>query len=223
MTLLALMITAATVGALHSFAPDHWLPFAALARARHWTPLRTARLAFFCALGHVTVSALFGVLAVLVGREAVEVFGTTLQSGAPLLLIGFGIVYLVFALWRIFRGKLMHHVDHLEGVAHDHGHGAHHHDHGKPLTEMGLFVLFCLDPCVALIPMIVAASALGWNAVGSVVVVYEIATIGAIVTLVQLAYAGVRKIQMPWIDRYGDAAAGTLIILLGALVTVVGI
>ncbi|HUP62857.1 MAG TPA: hypothetical protein VNA69_20855 [Thermoanaerobaculia bacterium] len=223
MTLLALMITAATVGALHSLAPDHWLPFAALARARNWTPLRTSRLAFLCALGHVTVSALFGVLAVLIGREAVEAFGTTLQSGAPLLLIGFGFVYLVLALWRISRGKLLHHVDHLEGVAHDHGHGAHHHSHGKPLTEMGLFVLFCLDPCVALIPMIVAASTLGWNAVGAVVVVYEIATISAIVVLVQLAHAGVRKIRMPWIDRYGDAAAGALIILLGALVTVVGI
>lgn len=220
---LALMLTAATVGALHSLAPDHWVPFAALARARGWTPARTSRLAFFCALGHVTVSAFFGIMAVLLGREAVEAFGTTLAASAPLLLIGFGLAYLVWALWRISRRKIMHHVDHLDGVPHDHGHG-HHHQHGrKGLTEWGLFFLFCADPCIALIPMIIAASAKGWSSVGAVVVVYEIATIAAIVTLVRLAHAGARKLQFGWADRYGDAIAGAMILIVGTLVTVLGI
>ena len=220
--LIALMLTAATVGALHSLAPDHWVPFAALSRARHWTPLRTSRLAFICALGHVTVSAMLGILAVLIGRQAVEAFGTTLASLAPLLLIAFGFVYLVLALWRTFRGRILHHADHLEGVAHDHGHG-HHHDHGKALSEWGLFLLFSADPCIALIPMIAAASTLGWGAVGAVVLVYEIATIGAILVLVHSAQAGARQLRFAWIDRYGDAAAGALIIALGAFVTLVGI
>jgi len=222
---LALMLTAATVGSLHSLAPDHWVPFAALARARGWTPARTARLAFFCAFGHVTVSAFFGVLAVLLGREAVEALGTTLAATAPLLLIGFGFAYLVWGLWRISRRKLMHQVDHLEGVPHDHGHGhGHGHQHGrKGVTEWGLFLLFCADPCVALIPMIIAASAKGWSAVGSVVVVYELATIMAIVILVQLAHAGARRLRFGWVDRYGDVVAGALILTVGTLVTVLGI
>ena len=220
---LALMLTAGTVGALHSLAPDHWLPFAALARARGWTPGRTARLAFFCAVGHVTVSALFGILAVILGREAVEAFGTTVATAAPLLLIGFGVAYLTWALWRISRRKLLHEADHLTGSAHDHGHGHHHHDHGRSATEWSLFALFCADPCVALIPMIIAASARGWGSVGAVIVVYEIATIAAIVILVRLAHAGARQLQFAWVDRYGDAVAGALIISLGTLVTVLGI
>jgi hypothetical protein len=220
---IALMITAATVGALHSLAPDHWVPFAALARARGWTSMRTARLALFCAVGHVTVSALLGVLAVLLGREAVEAFGSTLAASAPLLLIAFGFAYLVWALWRVSRRKIMHHVDHLDGVPHDHGHG-HHHQHGKKgLTEWGLFFLFSADPCIALIPMIIAASARGWGAVGSVIVVYEVATILAIVILVQLAHAGARKLRFAWIDRYGDVVAGAMILTVGTLVTVLGI
>ncbi|MGZ5432260.1 MAG: hypothetical protein ACXW31_14420 [Thermoanaerobaculia bacterium] len=219
----ALMITAATVGSLHSLAPDHWVPFAALARARGWTQARTSRLAFVCALGHVTVSALFGILAVLLGREAVEAFGTTLAASAPLLLIGFGAAYLLWALWRMSRRKLMHHVDHLDGVPHDHGHG-HHHQHGtKGLTEWGLFVLFCADPCIALIPMIIAASARGWGAVGAVVVVYEVATIAAIVILVRIAHAGARRLRFAWVDRYGDAVAGVLMMSVGAFVTFIGI
>jgi ABC-type nickel/cobalt efflux system permease component RcnA len=220
--LFALMLTAATVGALHSLGPDHWLPFAALARAKNWTPLRTARLAVVCGAGHVTVSALLGVLAVLIGREAVEAFGTSLHDSAPLLLIAFGFAYMTLALWRMSRRKILHHVDHLEGVPHDHGHG-HHHQHERGLTEWGLFVLFCCDPCIALIPMIVAASTGGWGAIGAVVIVYEIATIAAIVVLVQLAHAGARKVRFPWLDRYGEAVAGALIILLGTFVTLVGI
>ena len=220
--LIALMLTAGTVGALHSLAPDHWVPFAALARARNWTPMRTARLAFFCALGHVTVSAVLGVLAVLLGKQAVEAFGSTLASFAPLLLIGFGVAYLTLALWRTFRGRIMHHVDHLDGVPHDHGHG-HRHDHGKRLTEWGLFLLFSADPCIALIPMIAAAAAIGWGAVGAVIVVYEIATVSAILVLVHSAQAGARRLRFAWIDRYGDVAAGALIICLGAIVTLLGI
>lgn len=221
---LALMITAATVGALHSLGPDHWLPFAALARARGWTPLRTARLAFVCGLGHVTVSALLGILAVILGREGVETFGTTVHSAAPLMLIGFGFAYMTWALWRIFRGKILHEVEHIEGKAHAHGHGhAHHHDHGRKLSEWGLFVLFCCDPCIALIPMVVAASAKGWGAIGSVVVVYEIATIAAIIILVHMAHAGARKVRFAFLDRYGDAVAGAAIVCLGTLVTVLGI
>src|SRR5689334_7679994 len=191
---LALMLTAGSVGAVHSLAPDHWVPFAALARARNWTPLRTARLAALCALGHVTVSAIFGVGAVLIGREAVEAFGTTLASVAPLLLIAFGVVYMLWALWRATRRELLHQADHLDGTPHTHPHVHGHHHHKRGASEWGLFLLFCADPCVALIPMIVAASARGWGSVGAVIAVYEIATMCAIVVLVQLAHAGARRL-----------------------------
>ena len=40
----ALAVAAASVGALHSLAPDHWVPFAALARARGWSAWKTARI-----------------------------------------------------------------------------------------------------------------------------------------------------------------------------------
>lgn len=218
----ALLVTAATVGALHSLAPDHWLPFAALARARGWTAARTARLAFFCAIGHVTVSAILGIVAVVIGRRTVEAFGATLQGSAPLLLIAFGFTYMTWALWRLSRGKILHHVDHLQGVSHDHGHG-HGHQHARGLTEWGLFFLFCADPCIALIPMIVAAAAAGWGAVGAVILVYELATIAAILVLVVTAHAGARRLRFAWADRYGDAVAGALIVVLGTLVGVLGI
>lgn len=226
--LVALMVAAATVGSLHTLAPDHWVPFAALARARDWSQLRTARLTFLCGFGHVTVSALLGVLALFLGLEAVHAFGSSLEGMAPLLLIGFGLAYMTWGLWRSFRGRIMHHVDHLEGRPHSHehahSHGHHHHHHeGKGLTEWSLFLLFCADPCVAVIPLIMAASSGGWGAVGAVVLVYEIATIATMLILVAIAHAGATKVRVSWFDRYGDAVAGAVIVLFGTLVTVLGI
>ena len=221
----ALMITAATVGALHSLGPDHWVPFAALSRANHWSAFRTARLAFFCGIGHVTVSALLGVLAVLIGRETIEGLGHSVHDSAPFLLMAFGFSYMVWGLWRVSRRRLLHQADHLEGVPHAHGHGhAHAHEHaGTKASAWGLFLLFCADPCVALIPMIIAAAAGGWGAVAAVVVVYEIATVGAIVILVHTASAGARKVRLAWLDRYSEAIAGAMILAVGTFVTVVGI
>jgi nickel/cobalt exporter len=222
MTLLALMLAAAAVGSLHTLAPDHWVPFAALARARNWPALRTARLTFLCGFGHVTVSAILGVAALFIGLQAVHAVGSTLEANASLLLIGFGLAYMTWALWRVSRRNLMHQVDHVEGVPHDHGHG-HHHHHPRRLTEWSLFLLFCADPCVAVMPMIIAASALGWHAVAGVIVVYEVATIATMIVLVQAAYAGARTIRLPWLDRYGDVAAGALLVVVGAVVTLLGI
>jgi threonine/homoserine/homoserine lactone efflux protein len=161
---------------------------------------------------------------VLVGREAVEGFGTTIHDSAPLMLIGFGFVYMIWALWRIFGRRIMHHADHLDGTAHAHGHVHGHHDHGgRALSEWGLFLLFCADPCIALIPMVIAASAGGWGSIGWVVLVYELATIAAIVLLVQTAHAGARAVRFPFLDRYGDVVAGAVIVTVGTLVTWLGI
>ena len=89
----ALAATAATVGSLHSIAPDHWVPFAAVARARGWSTARTARVTLLCGFGHVTVSVILGLLALGLGLEVLHVIGARLESLAGLLLIGFGLLY----------------------------------------------------------------------------------------------------------------------------------
>ncbi|HNW44994.1 MAG TPA: hypothetical protein PKI19_10850 [Elusimicrobiales bacterium] len=39
----AILLTAASLGFIHTvLGPDHYVPFVALAKARSWTPLRTA-------------------------------------------------------------------------------------------------------------------------------------------------------------------------------------
>jgi hypothetical protein len=71
--------------------------------------------------------------------------------------------------------------------------------------------------------MIVAASGGGWRAVAGVVIVYELATIATMVALVAAAHAGARRMQFAWIDRFGDAVAGALIVTVGAALAVLGL
>jgi vacuolar-type H+-ATPase subunit I/STV1 len=209
----ALAATAATVGALHSIAPDHWVPFTALARARGWSPSRTLQVTLLCGFGHVTVSVVLGVLALFLGREMLEAFGTRLESVAGILLIGFGLAY---GLWGLRHSV----ADRLHG--HSHAHFDHVHDPSKA-SVLGLFLLFSADPCVRLIPIMIAAAPLGWPSVVSLIVIYEAATLGAMAAIVLGARAGAfRSLQAPWLDRYGDALAGGLIVATGVAVAVLG-
>ncbi len=41
--------------------------------------------------------------------------------------------------------------------------------------------------------------------------------------LVTAAHPGIRAIRAPWLDRYGDAAAGAIIVCVGAAMAVLGI
>jgi putative Mn2+ efflux pump MntP len=211
--LLTLVAAAMTVAALHSLAPDHWAPFAALSRARGWSAGRTARVTFFCGLGHVTVSAVLGLIAISIGLQLIEALGAKMESIAGILLITFGLVYAFWGL-RTKAGRRLH--------GHSHTHFDHIHDSEKT-TAWSLFALFSVDPCVALLPILVAAAPLGWVAVATVVVAYELATITSMISLVLLARAGVTRLRFHWLDHWGHAAAGAFIVLVGIVVGLLGI
>lgn len=198
---LALAVSAASVGALHSLAPDHWLPFAVLARARGWSRPRTVRLTLLCGLGHVTVTAVLGLLGLGLGVELLRAFGTRLESIAGVLLIAFGLTYATWALHRRLAPK-------LEGA--------------EGLTAGGLFVFFCLDPCVAAIPLLFLAAPLGMGKALAVVALYGLATLATMVALVVPARAGMLRLRGVLADRWAHAAAGGSIAAAGLAMALLG-
>ncbi len=208
----AIAVTAVTVGALHTLAPDHWMPFAALARVQGWSAGRTARITMACGFGHVTGSVFAGVLALVFGLEMVSAFGHRIEAWGGVLLVVFGLAYGVWGLRRA-AGRRLH--------GHAHRHYDHVHDAGR-MTPWTLFLLACADPCVAVVPLIVAAAPFGAGAVAGVAVVYEVATIATMTSLTLLARHGAVQLRAGWVDRYGDVAAGGLIAVLGVVLTALG-
>jgi nickel/cobalt transporter (NicO) family protein len=216
----ALVAAAVSIGSLHTLAPDHWVPFTALARAQGWSGRRTALITAVCGLGHVTGSVALGLLSVFLGVELLERFGRRLESASGLLLIGFGVAY---AVWGLRRSVRAHRREHHLGHPHVHGH-SHGLGHGPAsLSPWALFVVFSADPCVAVIPLIFAAAPLGWPTTLSVIVAYEVATIGTMVALVLPTRAAATVARGAWVDRHGDALAGAVVALVGMAVLGLGI
>ena len=207
-----LAAAAVTVGSLHTAAPDHWAPFAALARARDWPAGKTARVTLLCGFGHVTVSAAIGLAGAFFGMRMLAALGARVGAAAPLLLVAFGVVY---ALWGIRRAV----PPRIHG--HPHAHYDHVHDPSRT-TVRSLLLLFSADPCVAVAPLILAAAPLGWPRTLGIVLLYEAATIATMVAFVLPARAGARLLRAPWLDRWGDAAAGGLIAATGLTVFALG-
>ena len=209
-----LALAAVTVGSLHTAAPDHWVPFAALARARGWTAKRTAGVTLLCGFGHVTVSALFGLVGLFFGVKMLEALGSRMGGIAPFLLIAFGVAYGLWGMKRAVAPKL-------------HGHSHAHYDHihfdaPSKTSARTLFLLFSADPCVAVIPLLFAAAPLGIARTLTIVLLYEAATLSTMLLFVLPARAGARAFHAPLLDRYGDATAGWLIAVVGVTVAVLG-
>jgi hypothetical protein len=201
-----------TLATLHTLAPDHWMPIAALARSQRWSARRTARITAACGLGHVTSSVTLGLLAVAFGIEMFTQFGAHLESVAGLLLIAFGVVY---GLWGL-----------RHAAAHLHGHHHHHYDHvhePERRTPLALFLVYAADPCVAILPLMVAAAPLGWGALTSIVVLYEVSTTAAMIALVLPARRAANSyVRGRWMQHYGDAVAGGFIAIVGVTVALLG-
>jgi len=210
--LATLAIGAASVGALHALAPDHWVPIAAVSRARGWPVRRTARVALLCGFGHVTVSVVLGLVALVSGTAIVEAFGAHTAAVAGVLMIGFGVAYALWGARRVIASRIH---------GHEHTHFDHVHDASKASTWT-LFAIYCADPCIAVVPIVFAAAPLSIAATIAVVLVYEVATIAMMVGLVVAARVGAGAIRGRWIERYGDSAAGGLIVATGVVVAVLG-
>jgi len=217
---LTLAAVAAAIGALHTLAPDHWVPFVALGRAEGWSARRTAIITATCGLGHVTVSVLLGAVSLFFGLELMQAVGERLENLAGVLLIGFGVVYGGWGLHRAMRALIHRRL-------HD-AHSAHHHHHharagDRRLTPWTLFLLFSADPCVAVVPLMFASAPLGWISTLMVVLAYELATIATMVGLVVPSRAAAGALRAGWADQYGDAIAGAVIASVGVAVTMLGI
>ncbi len=202
-----LLLSSLTIGALHSLAPDHWIPFVALARAHQWSRWKTTYSVFLSGLGHVSSSVVIGLIGIAVGMatEHVSDWETIRGDVASLLLIGFGIAYMIYGLKQL---------------------GKHHtHPHGKVRTVSywTLFILIIFGPCEPLIPLLFASSAYGWLNVVAVVTVFGIATLGMMQMQVHAAVWGVSLFKSHVFEHASDAIAGAVIVFTGIAIRVFGI
>ncbi len=234
-----LLSTAVGIAFVHTLIGiDHTLPFVVLAKAQRWTMKRLIAVITLCGVGHVLGSVLLGAIGIGLGVavESLSWVESFRGEWAAWLLITFGLVYAAWGTVRRFRGKRHSHWhSHLDGLEHDHDHdhnGEHLHPHGAPkvqrrvVTFWTLFIIFAFGPCEPLIPLLMApAWAHHWAAVVGVATLFGVVTIGTMVTVAALAYAGLSNRWMEKIplEKWADALAGLAIAGSGGAIKLLGI
>jgi hypothetical protein len=190
-----LVLAALALGVVHTLAPDHWLPIAAVSRARHWSRGRTARWALLLGGLHLAATALVTLLALVASRELGLAVAGRLATFAAYLLIGGGLTYAAVAL--ALRAQ---------------------HRTARPnaeqrLERFGLGTLaayFIANPCVPLIPLLFATAPLGASAVGAVGAVYASATLLTLTGAALAARAGFAVVRPAWLAGRAELATGLL-------------
>ena len=118
--------SAFTIALVHTLlGPDHYLPFIAMSRAGKWSLPKTVFITVMCGIGHVLSSIVIGMIGIVFGLavlrlESVESFRNELSG---FLMIGFGLIYLVWGVRHAIRNKPHTHWHvHADGTVHNHEH-----------------------------------------------------------------------------------------------------
>ncbi len=230
-TLWGLIGLAGFIGCVHTLTgPDHYVPFVAMARIGRWSYAKTAVVTLVCGVGHVLGSVALGAVGIAVGVAlgGLEWLESVRGSVAGWLLLGFGLAYLAWGIKRAVRNRPHAHTHaHDDGTAHLHVHthtGGHAHPHledhrAASMTPWILFTIFVFGPCEPLIPVLMfPAARLSSVGVAAVVLVFAVATLVTMLTVVTAGYVGLSKLSFTWLGRYGHAIAGLAMATCGAAI-----
>lgn len=223
-TLSLLLATAFSTALFHTLIPDHWLPFVLIGRARGWSTRTTLFVSGLSAAIHVALSAALGLLAVAVGLEVARAVGESLEEAAPFLLIGFGLVYALWA-WRKgghFHpgGSLLHRDDEGAHCAGAEGTGPEHlHYHADDAlirntegrSALALAAIVGINPCVLILPLVLKGAEESAFALVAVLAAYSATTVALMVGLSVAGVTGALRLRLPGAARYMEAGSGLLI------------
>ena len=238
-TLGVLLITAATIGVVHTITgPDHYVPFIAMSRVGRWSLTKTMAITLACGVGHVLSSVVLGGLGIGLGWAVggLEIFEGIRGGLAGWLLLGFGLAYTAWGIRRAIRHRPHAHVHaHVNGRVHVHKHdhtGNHTHVHtlqyARPasdeeragsMTPWILFTIFVFGPCEPLIPILMyPAAELNVGGIVLVALVFGLFTIATMTAIVVPAYVGLTQLRVTGLARYSHAIAGLAITACGVAI-----
>ena len=232
-----LVLTVAVVGVFHTLVPDHWAPIAVLARAQGWSRRRTAVAAAGAGVGPVASTLVLGIAVWAVGAAFAVRDGTLIDRAAAVALIGFG-AWIGWGGWREARASpaghahLHRHADgtehvhwHLHDEAHVDAHGgvAVLHEHGHAIAgRTALLLILGSSPMIEGLPAFFAASTHGALLLSAMAVVFAAATILTYVSVSVAALAGIDRIALGPIERYGEVLSGAVVALVGVVALAAG-
>jgi nickel/cobalt transporter (NicO) family protein len=228
----ALLVAAGGVGLGHAALPDHWVPLAVVGRTRRYPLSRVARLSALAGVAHVLVSVILGAVIVVIGlafRSTIEHAENAIVGG---LLIATGLAFIVLEATgqghpHAHDHEPQHAHDDAHDDAHDHARDEHERsDHGRsqPQTRAASLAAVMVpfgaaaSPDLTILPVFLAAAAVGPGTAAGCVIVFAGVTIGTIVSLTLLAAASGYQVKGDWLDRWGNLLTALVLVVIGSLI-----
>ena len=199
-----LLVAVALIGILHTLAPDHWAPIAVLARQQKWTRRQTAWTAAGAGLGHTLSTLLIGAIAWFVGIAVAARYGHYVNIASGVALIAFGSWIAISAL-REAREPEAELESEVAAEA------------KKIATRTSIMLVVGSSPSVEALPTFFAAAKYGVSAELALAVVFAATTIGTYVVTCVLSAAGLERLRIGPLERYGEVISGTVVALVGAV------
>ncbi|MBL7714084.1 MAG: hypothetical protein JNL01_01370 [Bdellovibrionales bacterium] len=200
-----LLLSAITIGFIHSLSPAHWLPIVLLGKGRRWKPEGVAAASLVTGFSHIVVTSAIALLAVFLGEK---ILGTDLErfetySGYGL--IFFGVIYGGLAYWNHYR-------------CHGHGHHGPDPKSEKSKRPIGFLIAVGLAPCVAILPLLIAAGLKGWASFTTSALAFSLGVFAALGFSTYAVSRGALKLDHPFLEHYGDVVTGVGVALTGLFV-----
>jgi nickel/cobalt transporter (NicO) family protein len=232
-----LIVAAGTVGFLHSILPDHWVPLAVVARTQRWSIAHVARISFLASVGHVVTSLIIAGIIAVIGLQFRSTFETQQGHIVGVILILTGIAFLLWSLTghgghSHGPGGNSHHHDDDHGHDHNHDHadvGPHMHSHStaavpaerSPLQRFAAIAGpfgAAASPDLTILPVALAASAIGLGAVLGTLLSFSLVTLGTFVVLTVAATLAGYQVKGEWLEEHGNLITTLLLIAIGIVV-----
>ncbi|MCI1189783.1 hypothetical protein MON38_20360 [Hymenobacter sp. DH14] len=182
---------------LHAAIPNHWAPVLAVARAERWPLRRAVGVTAVAGLAHVLSTVLLGLGLGLLGWRLSARFSQFAGVAAPALLIGIGLLYA------------------LSGRGHTHPDPSPVPVRPRGRVVLGLAATMFLAPCLEIQTFFLAAGTHGTPALALVMGTYLVVSVGAMSTLVALAYSGLRRLNLEGLAHYERRFTGAVLVLVG--------
>lgn len=225
-----LIIAAGTVGFLHSILPDHWVPLAVIGRTQRWSIAHVARVSFLASVGHVLTSLIIAAIVAAIGLQFRSQFETQQGHIVGAILVVTGLGFLVWSLTG-HGGHSHEHESHIHFDAQGHMHEPAHRAHASSGASGNSSALrrfaaiagpfgAAASPDLTILPVALAASAVGIGAVAGSLISFSVVTIGTFITLTVAATLAGYQVKGEWLEDHGNLITAIVLIAIGIAVYV---
>ncbi len=197
---------AALVGFIHTLSPGHWLPIVMLAKAKKWSLKKSLFGALIAASGHIAVATALAIATAFIGAQFFEANHLKIEQIS-------GVVVIIVGLAYAWYSRSRH--------SHCHGHGHHGPEiESKKEIPYGFLFTMSLAPCVSVLPVFFAASAVSQISVVFSMIAYAAGVISALFLATILVSRGLSWLDHPILEHQGEVITGLLVAVLGVLILI---